>query len=201
MSRAIKQHPVEKLVDAYLKRFDKTSNTRGKKQIIDKAAKLIGIALHNPCCEPAEEVILGRTEDFFLVQLTSMLNGIDVRKWRESLERAKKKLEDKLDNPCCTEPCPDINFTSEPFEDIELGGRENMSISFCSICREFVSTQNPITAELIVEQMNLFLNCEDEPVMDMTGEFILNEDNSISFVGTGCNCEEPLEFNINITGG
>lgn len=103
MSRNIHSNPVEKLVDAYLKRFDKTPKLGRSKQIIEKAAKLIGIALQDPCCEPAEEVVLGRTEDFFLVQLVSLLNGIDVRKWRESLERAKLKLENKLENPCCDE--------------------------------------------------------------------------------------------------
>lgn len=101
MTRTIKIHPVENLVTAYLKRFANTSNTRGKKNIIEKASKLIRIALRDPCCEPAEEVVLSRTEDFFLIQLTSMLNGIDERKWKESLERAKEKLDNILNNPCC----------------------------------------------------------------------------------------------------
>lgn len=101
MSRKVKAHSVERLVDTYLKKFAKTSNTRGSKQVIEKAAKLISIALHNPCCQPAEEVILGLKEDYLLVQITSMLNGIDARKWRKSLERTKEALENNLDNPCC----------------------------------------------------------------------------------------------------
>ena len=101
MSRQIHKHPVELLVEAYLKRFAKTSNTRGKVQIMEKAAKLIGIALHDPCCPPAEAVTLGRTEDFFITQIISLTNGIDERKWKASLTRAKEKLDNTVANPCC----------------------------------------------------------------------------------------------------
>jgi len=101
MSRVIYTHPVERLVIAYLKRFSKTSKLGRSLQIIDKAAKLIGTALHDPCCPPAEEVTLGITQDFFLIQITSLLNGIDERKWKESLERAKALLEQKLNKTCC----------------------------------------------------------------------------------------------------
>lgn len=99
MSRKIKVHPVEKLVDAYLS--FKSNKLGFKKKVIEKAAKLIGISLSNPCCEPAEEVVLGNVENFFLTQVRAMLSNVNLRIWRSSLERAKTKLENRINNPCC----------------------------------------------------------------------------------------------------
>lgn len=96
MSCLIKATPVERLVEAYLKRLAKTNKARKERAIIEKAAKMIGIALHDPCCAPAEEVILGRQDNFFTIQLQALLNGIDARKNRESLEHAKKALENAV---------------------------------------------------------------------------------------------------------
>ena len=106
MSRLIHAHPVERLVEAYLKRLRNTNKVRTQRNILEKAAKMIGIALHDPCCPPAEEVILGTQENFFTIQLRSLLNGIDVRKNRASLERAKLALENALEDPCCLISCP-----------------------------------------------------------------------------------------------
>lgn len=109
MSRLIKATPVERLVEAYLKRLAKTNKVRHERAILEKAAKMIGIVLNDPCCPGSIDVIvLGRQENFFIVQLRALLNGIDERKHRESLERAKKALENAVTNPCC-------NFVNSEF--------------------------------------------------------------------------------------
>lgn len=104
MSRLIHAHPVERLVEAYLKRLRNTNKVRVQQNILTKASKMIGIALHDPCCAPAEEVILGTQENFFIIQLRALLNGIDVRKNRESLERAKAAIDKIINKECCSQP-------------------------------------------------------------------------------------------------
>lgn len=123
MSRLIKAHPVERLVIAYLQRLAKTNKVRTETAILDKAAKMIGIVLHDPCCAPAEEVILGRKENFFIHQLQSLLNGVDERKWRESLERAKSLLEKALLGCCPLEVTVMFPFT----------GDDNMKVTFVGL--------------------------------------------------------------------
>jgi hypothetical protein len=100
MSRKIRVSPVERLVDAYLVRLRKTNNNRRDRAILEKAAKMIEMALEDPCCNN-EVVILGRQENYFTISLRSLLNGIDIRKWRESLERAALSLRKEFDDPCC----------------------------------------------------------------------------------------------------
>lgn len=195
MSRKVKAHPVERLVDTYLKKFAKTSNTRGGKQIIEKASKLIGIALHDPCCQPAEEIILGLKEDYLLVQLTSMLNGIDARKWRESLERAKTSLENKLNNPCCGTNCPTVNVTHELLS--ILVGRDILQFSFCNTSVYASSSNEPDLAEFLAGELNANKNSELLP-----GTFTFdNEARTVTYHGLFCDECETYEFVESISGG
>lgn len=195
MSRKLKAHPVERLIDSYLSKFAKTSNTRGSKQVMQKAAKLIGIALHNPCCQPAEEVILGLKEDYLLVQLVSMLNGIDARKWRESLERAKVSLENKLDNPCCGPNCPTVSITYGPL--IELAGGDQLQFSFCSVLVNADGGAEPNLAEFLAGELNVNKDSQLLP-----GIFTFNNTaRTVTYSGLYCDeCENP-EFAESITGG
>lgn len=107
MSRSIHAHPVERLVQAYLKRLKANGQIRKEQNILTKASKMIGIALHDPCCPPAEEVILGTQENFFTLQLRSLLNGIDVRKHRSSLENSIALINLRLQG-CCDILNPDF---------------------------------------------------------------------------------------------
>lgn len=193
MSRKLKAHPVERLIDGYLSKFAKTSNTRGSKQVMQKAAKLIGIALHNPCCQPAEEVILGLKEDYLLVQLVSMLNGIDARKWRESLERAKKSLEDKLVNPCCCEP---LTLTMTEEQSIpENIGRGEISVSLCDAIAVGNDLSEPDILTFLVNELNANKG-------SMPGTFVADsQTRTISYVTDSCDFCNTASFNVQITGG
>lgn len=114
MSRNIKRHPVELLVIAYLKKLSKTNNTRSEKNIIDKAAKIIGAVLEDPCCTDTVVNYNTPKETYIIISIVNALNGVDVRKWRESLERAKAALDAKINNPCCLVT---INYNVGPFID------------------------------------------------------------------------------------
>jgi hypothetical protein len=102
MSRKIHKHPVEVLVDTYLIRQSKAKKIRVDQHMLDKAAKLIRIALRNPCCEPAEEVTYQTwQENWFIKALNALLINIDTRKWKASLERTQQKIENLLNKVCC----------------------------------------------------------------------------------------------------
>lgn len=102
MPRKIHKHPVEVLVDTYLIRQSKAKKIRVDQQMLDKAAKLIRIALRDPCCEPAEEITYDTwQENWFIKALNSLLINIDTRKWKASLERTQQKIENLLNKVCC----------------------------------------------------------------------------------------------------
>jgi hypothetical protein len=101
MSRNIKRHPVELLIIAYLKKLSKTSNIRSEKNILDKLSKIIGAVLEDPCCTDTVVNFNTPKETYIIVSVVNALNGVDVRKWRESLERAKAAVDAKVNNPCC----------------------------------------------------------------------------------------------------
>lgn len=194
MTRNIKSHPVEKLVKGYLTRFKSTSNTRNEKAVIDKAAKLIGISLHNPCCQPAEEVILGRNETYFIVQLRALLNGVDVRKWRESLERAKTALENMISNPCCGPNCLTANITSDVLT--TLVGRDQLTYSFCSVSVDANSSNEPDLAEFLANALNA---AKDSNLLPGTFTFD-NNARTVTYTGQYCDSCEELAFFESITG-
>lgn len=108
MSRLIHAHPVERLVRAYLERLRKTNKTRTDRQILIKASFLISAVLLDPCCPGGDSVAPGNVENYFIVQLRSLLNGINVRVHRESLERAVDLLKFRLEG-CCI----NLDFTGE----------------------------------------------------------------------------------------
>jgi hypothetical protein len=161
MSRLIHATPVERLVEAYLKRLRNTNKVRKEQNIITKAAKMIGIALHDPCCPPAEEVILGTQENFFTIQLRALLNGIDARKHRESLERAKLALENALEDPCCLAVCPspypevvdlpDAEEGSPYFTTIQLQGTGVFQIQVQQIPDGLTATVDPDTGIVTIQ--------------------------------------------------
>lgn len=108
MSRSIKRHPVELLIITYLKKLSKTNNNRSEKNILDKLSKMIGAVLEDPCCTDTVVNFNTPKETYIIISVKNALNGVDVRKWRESLERSKAAIDAKISNPCCVPPAPSI---------------------------------------------------------------------------------------------
>jgi len=160
MSRKLHKHPVEILVDNFLKNFNKgKSVSRNIKQIIEKASRMINLVLNQPCCIPGEEVVLGRIENAFLIQLRSLLNKIDASKWKESLTRSNNNLETIIFHICCnTIPVP-VTFVDGTQNNTGVG----VHLNFCgeaipdSLAQIF-SVDTPWTLQEVIDALIIFLN-------------------------------------------
>lgn len=187
--------PVESFIDAYLKRLVNTNNIRHEKAYLDKASKMIDVVLTKPCCtDPDTEIEWSRKENFFIIQLRNLLNGIDLRKWRQSLTRAKASLDAAISNPCCVppgppppEPCPTLTFTSDPLEVIVCtSGRDcGIGLGICGIDSDiFNGTSEPNLAQAIAESLQ-----------SHTTEGTFTYDNvarTVSYTGPICDtCDTP----------
>lgn len=130
MSRKIHKHPVELLVDTYLIRQSKSKKIRVDQQMLDKVAKFIGIALRNPCCEPAEEITFDTwQENWFVKSIQAALVNVDKRKWKASLTRAKEKIESVLLQLCCTmEVTVIFPFAAQDLMRVTFTGAEGQGI-------------------------------------------------------------------------
>lgn len=110
MSRRIRMHAIEVLARDYIKFLKKTNNLRKERHFVDKAAKMIGVVLDSPCCDENNAVTFSTPKkNQWIHSLKALLLKVDVKKWRESLERAKLVLTNAISNPCCV--LPPITFT------------------------------------------------------------------------------------------
>ena len=98
----IKLHPIEILARYYIKFLRKTNNFRKERHFVDKATKMIDTILNSPCCGEENAVTFSTPKkNQWIHSLKAMLLKVDVIKWKESLERAKKVLDDGIHLPCC----------------------------------------------------------------------------------------------------
>lgn len=179
MPRLIHANPVYRLVEAYLKRLAKTANNRGERAILEKASRMIGAALLDPCCPGGDTTPLGRVENFFIIQLRSLLQNIDARKHRQILEKTRTLIANALEDPCC---CEEDVFTTLP-ETVSGQGGETIVVSFCGIEADVPNVGDPMA---LAGDLANALNENATGVL--SGTFSVGESTEIIY--TGCACED-----------
>lgn len=105
MPRRIKQSQLELFVIAYLKRIRSKAVLRRERKYIQKAiSMIIAITSDSPCCtDPNGSIDLSTPYDNTLTNtIRVLINGVDRRKWKQSIERVLQLLNDQLNDPCCT---------------------------------------------------------------------------------------------------
>lgn len=103
MSNRLRKHSVEILAQEYIGFLKKTNNFRKERVFIDKIAKMIGAVLESPCCNNDNNVVfLTYKKNHWVNSFKALLLKVDVKKWKNSLLRAKTLLSDTLSNPCCS---------------------------------------------------------------------------------------------------
>lgn len=99
----------------------------------------------------------------------------------------------------CCEPCVTSTIISGTVPAIITGGRdETYGFDFCSIHVDYGVAG---TAPQVTTAVTVLLNAQLLIHTEITGTFVANGNNTISFIGNSCACESPVEFLIQIQPG
>lgn len=98
---------IESFVKFYLAKLKNVNNLRIERRFMDKAIQQIDFFLNSPCCDDPDTVIeFSRFNNELTRYIAAQFKteSFEKRRYRKSLVRARKALNDFLNRPCCDLP-------------------------------------------------------------------------------------------------